>query len=81
MIKKPTDAEIRGIVSSMRIEGFGSTYESVKANLTEFYKNYNPQKMTELVNEMNKPGADKFALLEKYLDETEASEEEPRRIQ
>lgn len=74
MTKNPTDAEIRSIVSSMRIEGFGSTYESVKASLTEFYEDYDQTKMDELVIAVNKPGADKMVLTDAYIKDFEAKE-------
>jgi hypothetical protein len=37
MKRKPTDVEIRGIANSMQIEGFPSTYASVKKSLEELH--------------------------------------------
>lgn len=72
MKRRPTDAEIRGIVSSMNIEGFDSTYESVKASLTDLYENFDPDEMTKIVAEINQPGANGVSIIHKYLDDLEA---------
>lgn len=72
MKKRPTDAQIRGIVSSMNIEGFNSTYESVKISLTDLYEHFDPDDMERIVAEIDQSGVESHAIIQKYLDELAA---------